>query len=202
MATEGSETKNGNGVDVLDLLQADHRQVEELVDDFEAAEDESEQLELAQQICTALTVHAEVEEEIFYPAVREALGEEAEDLLAEAEVEHGSAKDLIAQVEASEPDDPLFKAQVKVLGEYVKHHVREEENELFPRVRESGLDREELGRRAQSLRQELLADQADAGETDGDDLETDDEAPDEDEEVSVTPPKGSRSAEGRRPAAR
>jgi hemerythrin superfamily protein len=90
-----------------------------------------------------LTVHAEAEEEIFYPAAREAI--EEQDLLDEAEVEHASAKDLIAQIEAMDSSDPLYDAKVTVLGEYIDHHVEEEEKEMFPKVKKAKLDLEALG---------------------------------------------------------
>ena len=90
-------------------------------------------MELARQICHELTVHAQIEEEIFYPALRGAIKET--DLVAEAEVEHQSAKDLIAQIEAMDTADEKFDAKVTVLGEYVDHHVKEERNEMFPKAR-------------------------------------------------------------------
>jgi len=106
-----------------------------------------------------LTVHATIEEEIFYPAARDAIDDES--LLNEAEVEHQSAKDLIAQIQASDPSDPLYDAQVKVLGEYVNHHVEEEEGELFPRVKEADLDLDELGAEMSARQEELLSAEAD-----------------------------------------
>jgi hemerythrin-like domain-containing protein len=90
-------------------------------------------MDLARQICMELTVHAQIEEEIFYPAVREAIKET--DLLDEAEVEHQSAKELMAQIEAGTEADDMFDAKVKVLGEYVDHHIKEEKNELFAKAR-------------------------------------------------------------------
>ena len=91
---------------------------------------------MAEQICQMLTVHATIEEELFYPAAREALGEDA-DLVDEADIEHASAKELIAQIEGSSPEDDHFDARVKVLGEYIDHHVKEEEGEMFPRQRKA-----------------------------------------------------------------
>jgi len=111
-------------------------------------------LALAARICRELTVHAQIEEEIFYPAAREVLRDE--DLIDEATVEHASAKDLIAQIESSSPGDDLFDAKVKVLGEYINHHVKEEQNELFPKMRQTSLDLTEIGQRMMARKQELL----------------------------------------------
>ncbi|MEO7560113.1 MAG: hemerythrin domain-containing protein, partial [Nitrosospira sp.] len=99
--------------------------------------------ELATQICKELSVHAQLEEEIFYPAVREAIDDDA--LMNEAMVEHGSAKDLIAQIQSMAASDPMYDAVVTVLGEYINHHVEEEQNEMFPKVQKSNMDLEELG---------------------------------------------------------
>ena len=120
--------------------------MEALFAEFEDADDD-EQSSLAERICNMLTVHAQIEEEILYPAAKEALSEDEEEaeLVNEAEVEHASAKELIAKIEGMTPDDEAFKATVKVLGEYVKHHVKEEENELFPALKESELDLKEIG---------------------------------------------------------
>lgn len=102
-----------------------------------------------------LTVHATIEEEIFYPAAYEALDDD--DLLDEAEVEHASAKALIAEIEASQVGEPLFDAKVTVLGEYIDHHVQEEEKELFPECRASGMDLKALGEQLAARKAELMA---------------------------------------------
>ena len=141
--------------DAIALLKADHKEVAEMFEKFETAR--STKSRLAQQICVALTVHAQIEEEIFYPATREALGDEGEDLLNEAEVEHNSLKELIGQIEGSDPDDELFDAHVKVLGEYVKHHVKEEEGQLFPKLRKSDMDLAELGEQIAARKKELMS---------------------------------------------
>lgn len=131
--------------DAIALLKQDHRTVEALFDEFEDAE-EQEQSQLAERICNMLTVHAQIEEEILYPAAKEAFeDEEEEDLVHEAAVEHQSAKDLIAKIEGMTPDDEQFKATVKVLGEYIKHHVKEEEGELFPALKKTEVDLKEMG---------------------------------------------------------
>jgi hemerythrin-like domain-containing protein len=109
---------------------------------------------LPAEICQALIVHAQIEEEIFYPACQEHL-QRAEDLLAEAKVEHQAVKDLIAKIEAESPGSEEYDAQVKVLGEYVKHHVKEEQNELFPKVRKSKLNLKSLGEDLAARKTEL-----------------------------------------------
>ena len=111
-----------------------HRKVNKLFGDFEKAKTSEEKAEIARTVCNELTVHATLEEELFYPAVREIDPEKFGDLLDEAKVEHATAKDLIAQIQSMGPDDELFDAKVTVLGEYVKHHVKEEEEELFPKL--------------------------------------------------------------------
>lgn len=140
--------------DAIALLKQDHRMVEALFDEFEDAE-EQEQAQLATRICNMLTVHAQIEEEILYPAAKEAFeDEEEEDLVHEANVEHASAKDLIAKIEAMTPEDEEFEATVKVLSEYIKHHVKEEEGELFPALKKTELDLKEMG---EQLAQRKLA---------------------------------------------
>ena len=152
--------------DACSLLDSDHRAVKKLFKEYEelthsrAADVQQKKRELANQICTELTVHAQIEEEIFYPAVREAISET--DLLDEAEVEHASAKELIAQIEAATEVDDKFDAKVIVLGEYIDHHVKEERNEIFVKARAArGLDlmamREQLAARKEELMEELTA---------------------------------------------
>lgn len=132
--------------DAVALLKSDHRQVEDLFERFEAA-DEDELGPIAERVCQLVTVHAQIEEEIFYPAARQAFGDEEEELelVNEAAVEHASVKELVAKIEAMTPEDETFKANVKVLSEYIKHHVKEEEKEMFPRLRQTELDTKELG---------------------------------------------------------
>lgn len=144
--------------DAIALLEADHRMVEAIFDAYDKLGDDAdvERLSLALQACVELDVHARLEEEVFYPAARDALGKEGEDLLDEAEVEHASVKDLITQISAMQPGDALYDAKVKVLGEYVKHHVKEEEDELFPKLRRSGLDLDALGARMAERKQALM----------------------------------------------
>lgn len=137
-------TKQGSGADAVALLKADHREVDRLLEQFEGADAPGKQ-ELAQQICLALSVHAQIEEELLYPAAREALDPDDAELLNEADVEHATIKQLVGEVEDSTPEDQHFDALVKVIGEYVKHHVKEEENELFPKLEETELDLQALG---------------------------------------------------------
>ena len=151
--------------DAIKLLTADHKEVKALFKEYnklvEAEADDGDKQALAEQICTMLTAHAAAEEELFYPAARDVLGED-EDLIDEADVEHGTAKDLIAQIEASTPDDPLYDAKVKVLGEYIDHHVKEEEGEIFPKAKKAGLDTEALGAEIAARKEELLSEMGEA----------------------------------------
>jgi hemerythrin superfamily protein len=143
--------------DAIGLLKSDHRMVEQLFDQFEEAEDD--QLDsIAQRVCQLLTVHAQIEEEILYPQAMEAFeGEEEEtELVHEAAVEHGTAKDLIAKIEGMSSDDETFKATVKVLSEYIKHHVKEEEGELFPKLKRTEADLKEVGARLAERKLELM----------------------------------------------
>ena len=142
--------------DAIDLLKKDHETVEDLFDQFEDAKEsrnDEEMAALVGSICNALTVHAEIEEELFYPAIREL--PEAGDMIDEAAVEHQSIKDLVTQLEAMRPGDDLFEAKVKVLSEYVKHHVKEEESEIFPEAKDSDIDLEALGRKLAERKSEL-----------------------------------------------
>ena len=142
--------------DAIALLRADHRTVQELFKQFEKTRSDDRKKALAEQICTELTIHAQIEEEIFYPAARGAIRDE--DLLDEATVEHQSAKDLIAQIEGGAGED-LWEAKVTVLGEYINHHVKEEQNELFPKVQKTRLDLKALGEQMPARKMELMGDE-------------------------------------------
>ena len=137
------------------MLRADHKLVSELFEQYEKSRSTAKKKELVAQICKELTVHAQVEEEIFYPAVKAALKDH--ELIPEASVEHATLKDLIAQVEGLEPDGEMFDAKIKVMSEYVKHHVKEEQNEIFPKARATRLDMVELGAQIDARKQELMA---------------------------------------------
>ena len=149
--------------DAVSLLSADHAEVKQLFETYRQLVDENaddeQRGELARRICSMLTVHAEIEEEIFYPAMRENVDDEL--TLDEAEVEHASAKELIEQLEGMDPGDALYDAKVIVLGEYVDHHVQEEENELFPQAEKAGLDLDDLGAELASRKRELMSTLAD-----------------------------------------
>jgi hypothetical protein len=144
-------------LDAIALLKADHRKVEKLFSDFEAARSKSRKLALAQQICTELVVHTTIEEEVFYPACK---GHIEEDTVQEAYVEHDGAKMLIAEILASDPEDPFYDAKVKVLSEQIKHHVHEEEMRsegMFAQAKAAGLDVDALGQQLAARKKALLA---------------------------------------------
>ena len=146
--------------DALEFLKSQHREVEDLFKQFEKLGDEgpSEEKEpIVRMACEKLTVHASIEEEIFYPAAREI--EDAESLLNEAEVEHNTAKDLIATLDSMDASDPMFSATFTVLSEYIKHHVKEEEGELFTKVKKSDLDLDALGQELAAQADELMSTQ-------------------------------------------
>jgi len=136
------------------LLMEDHEYVKKAFRAFEKM-DEEDQPALVKQVCAALKVHTKIEEEIFYPAVRRAIKDE--DLMNEAEVEHDSAKSLIKQLERMKPSDPKFAATFTVLGEYVNHHVKEEEEEMFPKVRRARVNLKALGARLMGRKIRLAA---------------------------------------------
>lgn len=142
--------------DAVDMLIADHKRVANLFADFERLSDEGrkeEKASIVQQICRELTVHSQLEEELFYPAVRGATGDD--DQVDEAVVEHAGAKQLIAQLQAASPDDDLYDAKVTVLNEQIDHHVDEEEGSMFPKARYSGLDTLALGARMLARKAQL-----------------------------------------------
>jgi hemerythrin superfamily protein len=154
---KASTSKNEVKQDAIQLLMSDHKEVEELFKQFQKVKkNDGDKAGIVKQICDALSVHAEIEEEIFYPAARDALSEKGEDMLDEAEVEHASIKSLVEQLEDADSEDDLYDAKVKVLCEYVTHHVKEEEGEMFPKVRKTNLDLEELGAELMERKQELM----------------------------------------------
>lgn len=140
----------------IELLKSDHEQVLQLFSDFEKMnkEDEDGKRDLVEKVCNQLTIHAEIEEEFFYPAMRDVLDEQ--DLLDEAQVEHDMAKQLIDDLESMEPDEDLYDAKFTVLGEYVKHHIEEEEKEILPKAKKAQLDLDTLGADMLDRKQELM----------------------------------------------
>lgn len=156
-----SRTAAARTPDAIKLLTQDHKEVKALFKEYEklckADADETQKQALAEQICEMLTVHAQIEEELVYPAAYEALDES--DLVDEAQVEHASAKDLIAQIRGTQPSDELYDAKVTVLGEYIDHHVKEEEKEMFPKLKKTELDLKELGASLQARKAELMGEE-------------------------------------------
>ena len=150
-----AETKQ---MDAIALLKQDHRTVEELFAAFEKAGGDGRKQKLASQICLELSVHAQIEEEIFYPACE---GKVEDDLLKEAYVEHDGAKLLIAEIMAGEPSDEFYDSKVKVLQEQIEHHVEEEEKRMdgmFSQARKAGLDMDALGEQLAARKHQLTSD--------------------------------------------
>lgn len=143
--------------EALGMLIDDHRKAKKLFKEFESEKDSKKKEAIAREVCMELTVHTRLEEEYFYPALREQDLEAFDDLLNEATVEHASAKELIAQIEGSGPSDPLWEAKVTVLGEYVNHHVEEEEEEMFTLVIDKKIDLREIAQSMVQRKEELLA---------------------------------------------
>lgn len=161
VSTEQSDkVKVTNAVkhDVIVLLKNDHAEVKKLFKQFDKLaekEDIQGKVQIANKICSELIAHTLAEEEIFYPGARAATKDD--DMLNEAVVEHDSAKDLISQIQEMDPEDPMYDAKVTVLGEYINHHVEEEESEMFPEVRESKeLDLRELAVKFSARKEEIL----------------------------------------------
>jgi hemerythrin superfamily protein len=156
------------------LLKQDHRAVAQALEEFESAAHARKQA-IAQHICKMLTVHTQIEEELLYPAAREALDSDDVHLVAEARVEHTSVKDLIQQIEQAKEVDEEYEAKVQVMGEFVKHHVKEEETELFPKLERSSLDLDALGERLQARKSELLGEEPEGPQA-GDGMREEDES--------------------------
>ena len=142
-------------VEATALLRSDHKAVDLLFAEFEKTRSAAKKKALVAKICVELTVHAAIEEEIFYPAVQAALKDKK--LVPEATVEHASLKELISQIKDAEPDAALYDAKVTVLAEYVKHHVKEEQNEMFPKVKKTKLNLHKLGAQLAARKSELMA---------------------------------------------
>lgn len=156
MATTTATRTTRRPQSALDLLKADHAEVKKLFRQFEKlkkSEDTDGMQQVAQTFCDALRIHAQIEEEIFYPALREA--GDADDALDEADVEHSHVKALVEQIASSDPGDELFEARVKVLSEYVEHHVEEEESTIFSKARKADFDLDALGQQLEARKAEL-----------------------------------------------
>lgn len=141
--------------DAIRLLKEDHREVKAWFKAYENLESPGEKQKLADQICLGLSIHMRIEEEIFYPAIRPQIDDN--DLLDEAAVEHECAKRLIADIRSAKAGEPLFCAKVKVLGEYIDHHVEEEESEMFPEARDTKVDLKALGTKMTELKAKLTS---------------------------------------------
>jgi len=174
MPHKAHATSHASKPDAIQILTADHREVSKIFEQFEKIKDKydaAKKQSLVKRACDELTIHAQVEEEIFYPALREAL--EDDDLIDEAEVEHASAKQLIAELANMEPGDDLYDAKFTVLGEYVKHHVKEERNEIFPKAKKSKMDLKQLGQEIAERKEQMKSELG---------LETEEEEEEEEEE--------------------
>jgi uncharacterized membrane protein YgcG len=151
--------------DAIQVLEEDHVKVEKAFEQFEklGEEDSEQKQQIVSTVLSDLKVHTVIEEELFYPRLLEATrgDEDVEDLLDEAEVEHTSAKEMIAQIEAMDPGERLYDAKFTVLCEYVKHHVKEERNEMFPKAKKSDLDLEAIGEELENRKMELKQMRAD-----------------------------------------
>lgn len=162
---QASASKQSSAVkhDAIVLLKQDHAEVKKMFKQFDKLaekEDVEGKVQIANKICAELIAHTMAEEEIFYPAARQAT--EEEDMFNEANVEHDSAKELIAQIQSMDPADPMYDAKVTVLGEYINHHVEEEEGEMFPMVKKSKeLDLKEMGAQIAARKEELLTELCD-----------------------------------------
>ena len=140
----------------FELLEQDHREVEEWFDEYDEVKADDKKRELAEKICMALKVHAQIEEEIFYPQAREVTSDN--DLIDEAVVEHATVKNnLIGEIEAMEVGEELYDAKLRVLGEMVKHHIREEEEELFPELEAAQMDLDAVGKEIAERKEELMS---------------------------------------------
>lgn len=146
--------------DAIKLLEADHREAEELFEKYEKIKDKAsaqEKMEIAKKVCGALLIHMELEEKIFYPQVRQKIDDD--DLMNESVVEHAGAKDLIKQIGLLNADDPMFDAKLKVLGEQIKHHVEEEESEMFPKVKKAQIDLAVVGAELKKGKEQMREEQ-------------------------------------------
>jgi hemerythrin superfamily protein len=165
-SAETKSSAEAKSQDAIAMLTEDHKKVKKLFSDFDKLKEsgsDEEKSAVVEKICNELTIHAELEEEIFYPAVREAIDEG--DLMDEALVEHAGAKALIAQLEDMDPEDDLYDAKVTVLGEQINHHVEEEEGEMFPKAKKAGVDTAVLGQQMLERKTDLMQEMGISNET-------------------------------------
>lgn len=176
MAASKGQSNPAQQHNAIELLIADHERVKKLFKEFEKikdGDDEEARVEIVESACAELKVHGMIEEEIFYPAVRSKAGEELKDILNEADVEHASVDELIDKLTEIEPSDRMYKAHFTVISAYVRHHVQQEEKEMFPRARElKELDLDELGIELRARKEDLMGDffedeEAQAEQSDG-----------------------------------
>lgn len=154
---DNTAARRGAGGSALDLLRADHDRVKGLFGEFDAlrGNDDADErkAELVDEICYELTLHSQLEEEIFYPVLRSAIDDD--EMMDEADVEHAGARDLISQLEVMYPGDDHFDATVTVLGEEIAHHIEKEEGEMFTAARKAGVDLDELAEQLAARKEEL-----------------------------------------------
>lgn len=164
------EAAGDESSDALELLSSDHDRIQRLFENYSelvvAESDDADRQQVVEEICQLLTVHGHIEDEFFYPAARRVLDDE--DLVDEAQIEHDGMRELIEELQSMRPFDELYDDRVRLLEESVGHHVQEEESELFPLVRDAGLDLESLGEQMAARREDLLAE---LGEAAGDPLD-------------------------------
>ena len=154
--SESRETKTqAASPTAFELLEQDHREVEEWFDEYDELKEDNRKGDLAEKICLALKVHAQIEEEIFYPEAREATKDN--DLIDEAVVEHATVKNLIGEIEAMEVGEELYDAKMRVLGEMVKHHIKEEEEELFPELEAAKMNLDAVDKEISERKEELMS---------------------------------------------
>jgi hypothetical protein len=165
--TRAKKPADQTTVDAIALLMRDHQKVKKLFKEFEELKGDDSQddqkFNIVEEICHELRIHAQVEEEIFYPAVRAAIDDKM--LMDEADVEHGAAKNLISQLEAMEPGDDHYDAIVTVLHEEIDHHVKEEEKKMFSKAKKEEIDMQMLGQQIAQRKEELSADFSSMGPT-------------------------------------
>ncbi len=155
VTNNSATSKSAATKDAIALLRADHKEVSDLFADYEKTRSNTKKTALVAKICSELSVDTQIEEEIFYPAIKTALKDKLP--VPEATIEHGGIKDLIAQLEGAEPDGEMYDAKVKVLSEYVEHHVKEEQTGMFQKAKTTSLDLVELGARMAARKADLLA---------------------------------------------